>query len=87
MNHSYRCGVDTPRGGRMLLDVDMRRRGDDDNPTTSVEDVPATRTVTMAAAHDDITSLVVIVGTGVRADVGGFDVYDMDGRLFLNVVE
>jgi len=71
----------------MLLDVDVRRRGDDNYPTTSVEDVPATRSVSMAAAHDNVTFLIVIVRTGVRADVGGFDVYDVDERLLLNVVE
>ena len=87
MDRSYRCGMDMRCGGRMLLDMDVRRRGDDNNPTTSVEDVPATRSVMMAAAHDNVTSLVVIVRTGVRADVGGFDVYDMDGRLFFNIVE
>jgi len=82
-----RRGVHPRCGGRMLLDLDVRRRDDDDNPTTTVENVPATRSVVMAATYDDVTSLVVIVRTGGRTDVGCFNVNDPDRRLFLNIVE
>jgi len=62
-----RRGMDPRCGGRMLLDLDVSRRGDDDDPTMTVENVPATRTVVMAALDDNIAPALVVVGACGRA--------------------
>jgi hypothetical protein len=82
------CGMHPCRRGLVNLHhANIRPPGHRDHPVRALKHVPASGPMMVPTLDDDVPPLLVIVRTGGRTDVGRFDVYDPDGRLFLNVIE